>query len=130
MITNSFRSRPQAQTPEPAVFGQRERAVRPVEQVAPAAPAQEPEVVDRRRPRAQATQVPACGVGGPVARGAAAAGRGQVGHTEGLGGPAAFGLREQRAGVRERDFTPFVVVQETETPETQVRRTTIVDYRV
>lgn len=56
-----------------------------------------------------------------MARGAAPAGRGQVGHSESLGGPTAFGLREQRAGVRERDFAPFVVVQETETPETQVR---------
>lgn len=56
-----------------------------------------------------------------MARGAAAAGGGQVGHTKGVGGPAAFGLREQRSGVRERDLAPLVVVPEAETPEAQVR---------
>lgn len=55
-----------------------------------------------------------------MARGAAATGRGQVGHTEGLGGPAAFGLCEQRTGVRERDFASFVIVPQAETPKTQV----------
>lgn len=55
-----------------------------------------------------------------MAGSSAKAGRGQVGHTKGVGSSASVGLREQRAGVRERDFSPFLVVPQTKTPETQV----------
>lgn len=110
----------QAQAPEPQVVGQRERAVGPVGQVAPEAPAQEPEVVDRwRRARTQAAPISAGRVRGAVARGAAPAGRGSVGHTKGVGSPAPFRLRKQRPGVGERDIAPFVVVPSPQAPETQ-----------
>jgi len=72
-----------------------------------------------RTARAQTAQISAGRVRGTVARSATEAGRGQICHTEGVGGAAAVGLREQRAGVRERDITSFVVVPEAKAPETQ-----------